>query len=304
MAETREKRTRGRALLFALALALLIAAAGAAAWLLTTVRIGEHRYRRAEIVDARAETLDCAAYEAAARALPGAELRWSVPIGDERFDSFSEELTLAALPEDQVERLGCFPKLKAVDAAGCADYAALAAAAKAYPALQIRWGIPTAQGEVDGNAESLAVTALSPEQLRELIPLLPWLERADLMAAAYGEEEIDRLIADFPAVRFRYPVTVWGETAPSDTAALALRGGGDREELRRALPDEVVFITPNFVPSAVPEGLAVVSKTSFAIGEFTARYEPEYATPPPWVKIVPAMELYINGWMQYALGVK
>ena len=235
MAETREKQTRGRALLFALALALLIAAAGAAAWLLTTVRIGEHRYRRAEIVDARAETLDCAAYEAAASSLPGAELRWSVPIGDERFDSFSEELTLAALPEDQVERLGCFPKLKAVDAADCADYAALAAAAKAYPALQIRWGIPTAQGEVDGNAESLAVTALSPEQLRELIPLLPRLERADLMAAAYGEEEIDRLIADFPAVRFRYPVTVWGETAPSDTAALALRGGGDREELRRAL---------------------------------------------------------------------
>jgi hypothetical protein len=76
------------------------------------------------------------------------------------------------------------------------------------------------------------------------------------------------------------------------------------EELRRALPDEVVFITPNFVPSAVPEGLSVVSKTSIVIGEFTARYEPEYATPPPWVKIVPAMELYINGWMQYALGVK
>lgn len=233
MEGTKEKRKRRTGLLLALALVLVLASA--AAWLLLTVRIGPRRYRRAELIDVRAAELKCEEYDAAAASLPSSVIRWSVPIGGARYDSFSEEITLSSLPADEVGRLGYFPKLKTIDASLCGDWAALAAAARDYPALHISWRVPTAQGEVDGNAESLAVTALSPEQLRELIPLLPRLERADLMAAAYGEEEIDRLIADFPALRFRYPVTVWGETAPSDTAALELRGGGDREELRRAL---------------------------------------------------------------------
>ena len=65
-----------------------------------------------------------------------------------------------------------------------------------------------------------------------------------------------------------------------------------------------MFISPPFPPSALPEGFLKSCKVSIVIGEFTARYEPEYENPPPWVKVVPAMELYINGWMQYALGIK
>ena len=79
------------------------------------------------------------------------------------------------------------------------------------------------------------------------------------------------------------------------------KGGVD---IQTKVPKEVVFISPPFPPSALPEGFLKSCKVSIVIGEFTARYEPEYDNPPPWVKVVPAMELYITGWMQYALGLK
>ena len=235
MEGTKEKRTRRTRLL--LALALVLALASAAAWLLLTVRIGPRRYRRAELIDVRAAELKCEEYDAAAASLPSSVIRWSVPIGGARYDSFSEEITLSSLPADEVGRLGYFPKLKTIDASLCGDWAALAAAARAYPALHISWRVPTADGEVDGNAESLAVRSLSSDELRELIGLLPRLECVDLTGSTLEEEEIDRLVEDFPSLRFRYPVDVWGTAVMSDTSELTLPAGaaGDPAALGRAL---------------------------------------------------------------------
>ena len=176
-------------------------------------------------------------YDAAAASLPSSVIRWSVPIGGARYDSFSEEITLSSLPADEVGRLGYFPKLKTIDASLCGDWAALAAAARAYPALHISWRVPTADGEVDGNTESLTVRSLSSDELRELIGLLPRLEHVDLTGSTLEEEEIDRLVEDFPSLRFRYPVDVWGTAVMSDTSELTLPAGaaGDPAALGRAL---------------------------------------------------------------------
>ena len=235
MEGTKEKRTRRTGLL--LALALVLALAAAAAWLLLTVRIGPRRYRRAELIDVRTAELKCEEYDAAAASLPSSVIRWSVPIGGARYDSFSEEITLSSLPADEVGRLGYFPKLKTIDASLCGDWASLAAAARDYPALHISWRVPTADGEVDGNTESLAVRSLSSGELRELIGLLPRLERVDLTGSTLEEEEIDRLVEDFPDLRFRYPVDVWGTAVMSDTSHLTLPAGaaGDPAALGRAL---------------------------------------------------------------------
>lgn len=64
------------------------------------------------------------------------------------------------------------------------------------------------------------------------------------------------------------------------------------------IPDEVIFVSPPFPPSALPEGLLQSCKVKLLVGEFAARYEPEYGNPPPWVRIVPAMELYFVDWMK------
>lgn len=74
------------------------------------------------------------------------------------------------------------------------------------------------------------------------------------------------------------------------------------EAARKGLPAEVVFISPPFPPSALPPGLLASCKVRIVIGEFAARYDAEYAKPPPWVTVVPAMELYVYGWMRYVVG--
>ena len=73
-------------------------------------------------------------------------------------------------------------------------------------------------------------------------------------------------------------------------------------EAQKSVPEKVTFITPPFPPSALPEAFLESCKVRIVIGEFTARYESEYEHPPEWVTVVPAMELYITGWMRYVAG--
>lgn len=76
-------------------------------------------------------------------------------------------------------------------------------------------------------------------------------------------------------------------------------GGGARIEL----PGEVVFISPPFPPSALPSDFVEQCNAKIVVGEFAARWQKEYANPPPWAIVVPAMELYIPGWMRFAAGM-
>ena len=61
-------------------------------------------------------------------------------------------------------------------------------------------------------------------------------------------------------------------------------------------------------PSALPPALFDECRVRYVTGEFNARYYPELsgpdAQPPPWVEVAPGMELYIMGWMRYALGLE
>lgn len=222
--------------LLAAAVLLVLAAAALLARQLLTVRIGDRRYPRAEIIDTRAALLSCEQYDAAAKESASA-IRWLVPIGDERFDSFSEELVLSALPESEIDRLAYFPALRHVDAESCADYPALAAAAVRFPAVAFSWHVPTADGAVDGNSTALAVKTLSCDELTALLPLLPRLETVDLAAVPLEEAEIDALTAAWPELRFRYPVDVWGTAVMSDANELTLGAGaaGDAAALKKAL---------------------------------------------------------------------
>ena len=231
-AGVKKNRTR---LVLSVTAALLVCAA--AAVLLLCVRVGGRLYLRADTIDARGAALSCADYDAARARLPGTAIRWSVPVGEERFDSFSEELVLSALPEDEIDRLGYFPRLRRVDASRCAELPAVAAAAARFPALSFSWQVPTAEGAVDGNAEALAPQRLSYAELRDLIPLLPRLRTLDLRQSALSLAEIDALAAAFPETELRYTLRFWGVELPSDARTLRLdaSAAGDAAELKDAL---------------------------------------------------------------------
>ena len=76
-----------------------------------------------------------------------------------------------------------------------------------------------------------------------------------------------------------------------------------KEGAKVAVPEEVVFITPPFMPSDLPDELVKKSKMRYVVGEFTARYyEDDGACPEGLeVTVVPGMELYIDNWMRFAV---
>ena len=72
------------------------------------------------------------------------------------------------------------------------------------------------------------------------------------------------------------------------------------EGAKPPLPKELLFITPTFPPWAVPEQIMKSCKVKIVIGEFLARFDPGYATPLPWVDIVPGDELCVHDWVARA----
>lgn len=81
-----------------------------------------------------------------------------------------------------------------------------------------------------------------------------------------------------------------------------LRQVSSSEEARRNLPEEVVFLSPPFPPSALPPPLLSAVKVRYVTGEFNARHMPgEFESAPAWVEVVPSMELYLSNWMRYAV---
>ncbi len=75
----------------------------------------------------------------------------------------------------------------------------------------------------------------------------------------------------------------------------------DDETARNHLPKSVLFFSPPFSPSQVPEGVRVLCRPRIVVGEFAARYDPEYSSPADWVTIVSGMEKYILRWMEYVM---
>ena len=233
-AKNRRPGGKGRLALifFVLALALLATAA-----CLFTVRVGGRLYVCADVADARGAALSCEEYDEAAARSGFKQIRWSVPIGSERYDSFSEILTLSSLPADEIGRLAYFPYLSVVDARGCEDYAALAAAAAEREDIRFLWTVPTSSGAIDGNAETLDAAGLGAEELEALLPLLPRLKTVDLRASALDAAETDAFAAAHEGLETVFTVPLWGTEIPGDTEELRLdaNASGDAGELAAAL---------------------------------------------------------------------
>lgn len=89
---------------------------------------------------------------------------------------------------------------------------------------------------------------------------------------------------------------------------LAGRQGGTYLDLlkRGKAPQarEVVFLSPPFGPSSVPDMLLARSLVAMLLGEFAARYVDVYGEGPypAWVTVVKGAELFIPNWTGYVIG--
>ena len=107
-----------------------------------------------------------------------------------------------------------------------------------------------------------------------------------------------------PAIAYAYGVDALPARLPWRLVLAGRRGAEflDRwvsapEGAKPELPGELTFISPTFPPWAVPEEVMKSCKVKIVIGEFLARFDPGYASPPPWVEIVPGDELCVHDWV-------
>ena len=110
-----------------------------------------------------------------------------------------------------------------------------------------------------------------------------------------------RRVKDLPKTKIRRLVLA-GRAGAQWLEEFGKRVEVEQEEALGSLPDELIFITPTISPSEIPPPYLQACKVRLVIGEFAARYDEEYKAPPDWVTIVPSMELYITGWMEYVVG--
>lgn len=165
-------------------------------------------------------------FDAVRAAYPALSVRWSIPIGASRYPSDAESITLTDFTVSELPLFDYFTALRSADARDCACYDALLALREKYPALKLEWQVPLGSTEYLDSATEIAVDDISitPDALREALRYLPAAQTVSFPACPWSETEKNALRAEFPAVAFIWPVAIFGDTYPSDTAELSFAG--------------------------------------------------------------------------------
>ena len=177
-------------------------------------------------LDLTAADVSPALFEEIRAAYPALSLRWSIPIGEGRYPSDAESITLANFDVSELPLFDYFTALRAADARECTCYDALLALREKYPALELEWQVPLGGTEYLDTASEIAVddVSLAPDALRTALRYLPAVQTVSFPECTWSETEKDALRAEFPGVAFVWPVEIFGETYQSDTAELTFAG--------------------------------------------------------------------------------
>jgi Leucine-rich repeat (LRR) protein len=178
-------------------------------------------------LDLRGNEIPIRDFNALSVALPDCEILWSVPVGNERFDSDSTSLALTDVPDDLVDILEYFPVLEEVSAEGAANYSALAAAGAAYPTVQFHWSVSLGDESYAQDTQTIDLSGQTVDAaaLQAALPGLPELTQItfDETGAFTTQEQID-LVQAFPNISFVWDVQLLDElSVRSDVTEIDLR---------------------------------------------------------------------------------
>ncbi len=163
-------------------------------------------------VDATAADMTAEDYELLAQALPDCEIRWSVPVGGDRFASDAREITLTGLSAADLGSFDCFDGLETVDARACTDYEAILALQEKLPETEILWQVPLAGTTYLKDATEILIDdpAVTAQEVNEALKMLPAAAVVDAPVNTWTDQQKQQLIADWPQISFQWPVTIAG----------------------------------------------------------------------------------------------
>lgn len=217
---------------------LVLILAGACTYLFTryTWVAGGFREKGSTWLDLRGEDLSLAGYQALTEAFPDCDILWNVPLRGELVASDSAAVTVCDLTEADWKTLELFPNLTELNAAGCRDYDALLDFGDRHPNCRVYYTVSIGAQEYPNDAQSITVSDADAAELERLLPYLPDLTQLELTGQIPDGEAMNRLIAAFPGIFFRWPVTLGDMTVDSAAMELDLQGRAvDFDEICRLM---------------------------------------------------------------------
>ena len=221
-----KKDTKLPLALLVLAGLLVLAAAGIAGLLFARYSWvgGGFRVKGDAPLDLRGEAVSLADYEALKQAFPGREILWDVPLTAGPVASDAAQVRVSSLSGEDWQALELLEQLTVLDASGCRDYDRLLDFQARHPRCRVEYSVLLEGREYPSDTQSLTVSNGDTAALGEAMAYLPRLTQVEFAGTAPAETEMDRLIAAFPAVSFRWPIPVGNTTVDSAAESVDLRG--------------------------------------------------------------------------------
>ena len=143
--------------------------------------------------------------DALAQALPGCDIRWSVPVQNAHFDSAAEVVDLTGLSLSAAELRALF-----------AD----------YPETRFAYYVPLMDQRVAPNAESLALQGMAPDvaALEEALTLLPAVRSVDLRGVPAPASTVAALCDAHPDIHFMFSCQVPSGEMTTEDAEVTVQG--------------------------------------------------------------------------------
>lgn len=223
-------------IIFLLVLILVLGAAVAGmAWFLGshTFVAGQAYRSDAEQLNLRGKELTIAEYEAIQAELPECEILWSVPFQNSAYPDDTTSLSIRSLSAEDMAVLPYFSSLKAIDATGCRDYAALMQLQEQYPDLALTYTVNIGGVEYENTATNVAATDLSDEEIA-LFAYLPQLKTVDANACT-DVARLAEVARTHTEIKLLYEVKLLGQTFNQDTISATFKNP-DVDELIAHLP--------------------------------------------------------------------
>lgn len=188
--------------------------------------IGRPIYRYSKHLDLRKDDISLDEYTALCQELPDCTIRWMIPIGEDRFDNFSQEIVITDLDEKDIPMFAYFTDLQRVKATDAKCYDALLALEAVLPEAAVEWGVHFGEKIFYPSSEAIDLngSGFAPEELAEKLLYFPDLKELTITDVPVASQIQDELLLAYPDIRFLWNVEVCGKTVLSSTTELSYQG--------------------------------------------------------------------------------
>ena len=179
----------------------------------------------ATYLDLREEDISFAHYNALQGELPGCEIVWNVPFQGKTVSSDATEISITNPSAEDISILGTyFPKLEAVNAAGCDNYEALEQLQSTLPQVKVSYQVALGGSFVDPTVTELDLEPgdYDLDTLKEALLYLHEVTDVTIHKLDLTLEQFAAMQEAFPNINFHYTVYLLDQEQDSTVTALDL----------------------------------------------------------------------------------